>query len=78
MTALERIRDYVTGSVAVPVGDGDDIFDLGLVDSLFGLQLVGFVEQTFGIEVEGDDLDIANFCSIAALDRFVATKSTGG
>jgi len=78
MTVIERIRQYVTSSVAVPVEDDSDIFELGLVDSLFGLQLVSFVEQEFAISVDGDDLDIANFCSIAALSEFVAAKRAAG
>jgi methoxymalonate biosynthesis acyl carrier protein len=78
MTVIERIRQYVTGSVAVPVADDSDIFELGLVDSLYGLQLVSFVEQEFAISVDGDDLDIANFCSIAALSEFVTAKKAMG
>ena len=78
MTVVERIRQYVTGSIAVPVADDSDIFELGLVDSLYGLQLVSFVEQEFAISVEGDDLDIANFCTIAALGEFVTAKLARG
>lgn len=78
MTVIERIRQYVTGKVAVPIEDDSDIFELGLVDSLFGLQLVSFVEQEFAISVDGDDLDIANFCSIAALSEFVTAKRAAG
>ena len=80
MSVADRIRNYVAGRIAVPIADEDDIFDLGLVDSLFGLQIVSFVEEEFGMVVEGDDLDIANFCSIAALTRFVSSKthSDGG
>lgn len=78
MTAVERIRQHIARSVRVPIEDDSDIFELGLVDSLFGLQLVAFVEQEFGITVEDDDLDIANFCSIAALSAFVTAKQSGG
>jgi methoxymalonate biosynthesis acyl carrier protein len=78
MTVIERIRQYIIGSVAVPVADDSDIFELGLVDSLYGLQLVSFVEQEFEISVDGDDLDIANFCSIAALSEFVTAKLARG
>jgi acyl carrier protein len=78
MSVLERIRGYVTGSIAAPVADDSDIFELGLVDSLYALQLVGFVEQEFAISVDGDDLDIANFCSIAALSEFVTAKCAAG
>jgi methoxymalonate biosynthesis acyl carrier protein len=77
MNALERIRDYVTGHVSVPLADDSDFFDLGLVDSLFALQLVSFVEQEFSISIEPDDLDIANFCSIAALNAFVMARGAG-
>lgn len=74
MDARNRIRAYIESKVAHPLRDGDDIFDLGLVDSLFGLQLVSFVEQEFEIAVGGDDLDIANFCSVDALTAFVTRK----
>ena len=71
MDVRDEIRKYVTSGITAPIADCDDIFDLGFVDSLFALQLVNFIEQKFGIEVDGDDLDIANFCSIDALTEFV-------
>ncbi|MEI9928885.1 MAG: acyl carrier protein [Sphingomonas sp.] len=74
MSAQERIRSYVTGHVSVPLADESDFFELGLVDSLFALQLVSFLEQEFSMSIEPDDLDIANFCSIAALNAFVTAK----
>lgn len=75
MDVRNRIRSYIGGKVGQKLQDSDDMFDLGLVDSLFGLQLVSFVEQEFAIVVDGDDLDIANFCSIDALTAFVTAKS---
>lgn len=78
MSSLDRIRSYIAGNVSVQVRDESDIFDQGLVDSLFGLQLVNYVEQEFGITVDGDDLDIVNFCSIEALNRFVTAKLARG
>ena len=74
MDVRDRIRGYIAAKVTQPLDDDDDIFELGLVDSLFGLQLVSFVEQEFGMEVDGDDLDIDNFCSIAAINRFIVGK----
>lgn len=60
----EHIKDY-------DLQDNDDIFELGLVNSLFTMQLVLFVEQEFDFEVEGDDLDIANFRTINAIVALV-------
>ena len=75
MDAKARIGAYLRRAVPGDIGDEDDIFELGLVDSLFAMQLVTFVESAFSIAVERDDLDIANFCSISALAAFVEAKS---
>lgn len=74
MEVRAKIRDYFAGAIAAPVGDSDDIFDLGIVDSLFAMQLVMFVEREFSIVAERGDLDIRNFCSIDALVAFVEFK----
>jgi methoxymalonate biosynthesis acyl carrier protein len=44
-----------------------DIFALGLVNSLFAMQLVNFVETEFGIKVEQEDLEIENFNTVNAI-----------
>ncbi|MEP6911791.1 MAG: phosphopantetheine-binding protein [bacterium] len=54
--------------------DDDDIFALGLVNSLLAMQLVTFVEKEFGITVEDSDLDLDNFRSIDAIARLIASK----
>ena len=57
------------------VSDDVGIFETGLVNSLFAMQLVMFVEKEFGIAVEDDDLDLANFASINAIADFVERKT---
>ena len=74
MNVRARIKDHFAKVVAETIGDEDDVFELGLVDSLFAIQLVTFVEKEFSIVAEREDLDIRNFCSIAALVAFVETK----
>lgn len=55
--------------------DGDeDIFAAGLVNSLFAIQIVLFVEKEFGLRVENEDLELDNFRSINAIAGFVARK----
>ena len=41
----------------------------------FALQLIMFIEKNFQICIEQEDLDLANFCSVAAIQRFVLRKS---
>lgn len=59
------------------LADDQDMFALGLVNSLFAMQLVLFVEKTFGFTVESEDLDIENFRSINAIARLVDRKLNG-
>ena len=74
MNITDCIGSYIRESLAVDVNEEDDIFDLGFANSLFALQLLLFVEETFSIEVKRSELDIKNFSSIAALSTFVTSK----
>jgi acyl carrier protein len=56
------------------LGPEENIFTAGHVNSLFALQLVLFVEKKFNLCVEHEDLDLANFCSVTAIQRFVRRK----
>lgn len=48
-----------------------DLFGSGLVSSLFAMQLVAYVESTFGVAVAGPDLKLANFRSVVAITELV-------
>lgn len=69
-----RIARYFATVTSAPVADEDDIFALGLVNSLAAMQLVMFVEREFAIVAARQDLDIRHFSSIAALTAFVESK----
>jgi acyl carrier protein len=59
------------------LGLDEDIFATGFVNSLFAMQLVQFVESSFGITIESEDLEIDNFRSIAAIAALVRRKGGG-
>lgn len=67
------IRAYVRSRFpsARTLGDDDSLLDAGLIDSLGILDLVAYVEETFGIQVGDDDLSPDNFDTVGALVRFV-------
>jgi len=56
--------------------DDDDIFSLGVVNSLLALQLVDFLEKEFCITIEDEDLDIDEFRSINSMDKLAERKIT--
>jgi methoxymalonate biosynthesis acyl carrier protein len=57
--------------------DDDDIFATGYVNSLFAVQLVMWIERTFGTPVASEDLDISNFHTVGAIIRFIEKKKRG-
>jgi acyl carrier protein len=60
------------------IEDSDDFFALGMVNSLFAMQLVLFVEKEFGIKVQSEDLDLKNFRTVEAISGFVEKKRALG
>jgi acyl carrier protein len=72
------IRTFLTESLkAADLQDSDNIFEKGLVNSLFAMQLVMFIENTFNLRVENEELDLINFNSINAMAEFVRVKLNG-
>ena len=72
----QTVRDFILRSVPIKkLEDDDDLFATGIVNSLFAVQLMTFVEKAFAIDVDVDDLDIANFKSLNATTAFVLRKN---
>jgi len=72
------IRTFVTSNfyVADPqaLSDDDSLLDAGIIDSTGVLDLIGFVEQEFGIKVADEDLVPENLDSISRIAAFVGRK----
>jgi methoxymalonate biosynthesis acyl carrier protein len=74
----DTIRGFIQRSISVPGLDDDaNLFESGIVNSLFAVQLMTFIEKQFSIEVGMDDLDIENFKSLNATTAFVLRKNGG-
>ena len=58
-------------------GDGDDLDDhtalleLGIIDSITMVSLLGFIEKKLGVNVPEDEVSPRNFMSIATLEAMV-------
>jgi acyl carrier protein len=52
----------------------DSLLDTGLIDSTGVLELVAFLEETFAISVEDEELVPANLDSITRIAAFVGRK----
>ena len=68
MGIKNKIRGFLGKFINVAkLGDEDNIFEKGLVNSLFAVQLVNFIENEFDMTIENDDMDMANFRSVNAI-----------
>jgi acyl carrier protein len=58
------------------VSDTDSLVDHGIIDSLTMMELIGFLEQTYEIQVTDDELIPENFETLSAIAGFVEQKRT--
>lgn len=71
-----KVKPFLFKYIKKPdLKDDEDFFASKLINSLFAMQLVMFIEKEFKLKVEDNDLQIKNFNSIDSISGFVATKT---
>lgn len=58
------------------VSDTDSLVEHGVIDSLTMMELIGFLERTYEIQVTDDELIPENFETLSAIAGFVEQKRT--
>jgi methoxymalonate biosynthesis acyl carrier protein len=71
MDTKTRIRTFLGTRWPGELRDDDDIFEAGLVNSLFAMQLVVFVEEEFAIQISNEDLERDNFRTVNSITGLV-------
>jgi acyl carrier protein len=79
MSVTTDVREFIVAELAVGRDVGtlepdDDLLAKGVVDSHGVMELVGFLEERYGISVADVDLTPENFQTLAQIDDFVARK----
>jgi acyl carrier protein len=72
----DQIRQYITQSLLFSDGgfkydDDASFLEEGIVDSLGVMDLVFFIEETFGLTVKDEDLTPDNFDSVNKLADYI-------
>ena len=52
----------------------DSLLELGIVDSVKMLDLIDFIENTFNIKIDEEDLYPENFDSLNAIEEYIQSK----
>lgn len=58
------------------LNDDDSFFENGIIDSVGVLELVAFVEDTFHITINDDELTLENLDSVNRLSSFIQSKQS--
>jgi acyl carrier protein len=69
-----RLRTFVDEEL-LDVPSPEDPLAAGLLDSLAVEQLIGYIEDRFGIRFDDDDFRLEHFTSIEALASLVDSKA---
>jgi len=75
MDVTGSIRSFIQdelmyGDASVSIEDGTPLCD-GIIDSIALMELVGFLEERFGIQIDDRDLVADNFRSVSAIEALV-------
>jgi acyl carrier protein len=79
MTVKNKIRTYIlenylfTGDPTA-LADDDSFMELGIIDSTGMLELIFFIEETFGIKIEDSDMLPANLDSLNRLETYIHSR----
>lgn len=75
MDVRDTIAGYIERISKEPGFDHSaNLFEYEVLTSLDVLSLVAFLENTFGLEISGDDIDMATFGTIDGLVAMVTAK----
>jgi acyl carrier protein len=78
MDIVGDIRTFLATELSVADAKGLDpemaLVRNGIIDSIELMQIVMFIEERFGIEIDETEILPANFRSLTAMDAFVRSK----
>jgi methoxymalonate biosynthesis acyl carrier protein len=65
------LLDFLTARTKATPAPEEDLFGAGLVSSMFVMELVVHLEQTYAIAIVGNDLTMDNFRTVAKMAELV-------
>jgi len=79
MELTDQIRKFILENFIVDgdgnLGNEDSLLEQGIIDSTGVLELVGFIEETYHIKVQDEELIPENLDSVNNICRFIQNKS---
>lgn len=79
---LDNLRRFIQDNFlymkpGLQVTDDDSLLKRGVVDSMGVLEVLTYLDETFGVTPANDEVTEANLGSLKAMARFVAARRAG-
>jgi methoxymalonate biosynthesis acyl carrier protein len=71
------LQSFLTGRIKTEVALDQDLFKTGLVSSMFAMELVVHLEESYGIAIIGPELKLDNFRTVQAMTALVLWLRAG-
>jgi acyl carrier protein len=79
VNVIEQVRGFISDTFFVDdIPEDESFLRTGVIDSMGMLELVDFVESTFGVKIDDDELIPENLDSLRNLDAFLHRKRSAG
>ena len=80
MDIQAKLKKYLLTELAADLGKesltaDEDLLEQGVIDSMGIMNLIAFMEESFGIVVEDQEIVPENFQTITSMEQFIAQKT---
>jgi acyl carrier protein len=74
-----KLKEFIAENIlfsdnGYPYQESDSFLEKGIVDSMNVMEIVAYVENNFGIEVEDMEIVPSNFDSITSISTYIQNK----
>jgi len=68
------LDNFIMGGNADDLKDGDSFMERHIIDSTGFIELITFLEQSFGIRIEDEEMIPENLDSLNSIEQFISHK----
>ena len=76
MQYYDELSAYLQKFIDKKISINDNLFDIGLLNSFFIMQLIRYIESQFQIKIEHGDITRDNFKTIQKINCLIINKKT--
>ena len=71
---LYIIENFLMGDSEMTIESGTSFIDTGIVDSVGFIEIIAFLEESYGIVIEDEEMVPENLDSLRSIESFVIRK----